>query len=92
MHGAGQAIGEIDYLSANVINQVIRENPASRGSETSAEVLVGPPWRMWFIETNATAIYGSFTATEAGRAPCLRLPCAILLARRPHAVYAYTAQ
>jgi len=25
---------------------VIRENPASRGTETSAEVLVGPPWRM----------------------------------------------
>ena len=23
--------------------QVIRENPASRGTETSAEVLVGPP-------------------------------------------------
>jgi hypothetical protein len=28
----------------------IRENPASRGTETSAEVLVGPPWRM---ESNA---------------------------------------
>ena len=27
-------------------NQVISENPASRGTETSAEVLVGPPWRM----------------------------------------------
>ena len=27
-------------------DQVIRENPASRGTETSAEVLVGPPWRM----------------------------------------------
>jgi hypothetical protein len=26
--------------------RVIRENPASRGTETSAEVLVGPPWRM----------------------------------------------
>jgi hypothetical protein len=26
--------------------QVIRENPPSRGTETSAEVLVGPPWRM----------------------------------------------
>ena len=26
------------------IDQVIRENPA--GTETSAEVLVGPPWRM----------------------------------------------
>ena len=25
---------------------MIRENPASRGTETSAEVLVGPPWRM----------------------------------------------
>ena len=25
---------------------MIREDPASRGTETSAEVLVGPPWRM----------------------------------------------
>jgi len=25
-------------------DQVIRENPASRGTEVSAEVLVGPPW------------------------------------------------
>ena len=25
---------------------MIRENPASRGTDTSAEVLVGPPWRM----------------------------------------------
>jgi hypothetical protein len=33
-----------------VSDQVIRENPASRGTETSAEVLVGPPWRM---ESNA---------------------------------------
>jgi hypothetical protein len=30
--------------------QVIRENPASRGTEASAECLVGPPWRM---ESNA---------------------------------------
>jgi hypothetical protein len=28
------------------VDQVIRENPASRGTEASAEVLVGPPWRM----------------------------------------------
>ena len=28
------------------LNEVIRENPASRGTETSAEVLVGPPRRM----------------------------------------------
>ena len=27
-------------------DQVIKENPASRGTETSAEVLVGPPGRM----------------------------------------------
>ena len=27
-------------------DQVIRENPASRGTETSAEVLVGPPGRI----------------------------------------------
>ena len=31
-------------------DQLIRENPASRGTETSAENLVGPPWRM---ESNA---------------------------------------
>ena len=31
-------------------DQVIRGSPASRGTETSAEVLVGPPWRM---ESNA---------------------------------------
>ena len=31
-------------------DKVISENPASRGTETSAEVLVGPPWRM---ESNA---------------------------------------
>ena len=31
--------------SSNVVSdQVIRENPASRGTEASAEVLVGPPW------------------------------------------------
>ena len=29
-----------------ISDQVIRENPASRGTETSAEVLVGPPGRM----------------------------------------------
>jgi hypothetical protein len=28
----------------------MKENPASRGTETSAEVLVGPPWQM---ESNA---------------------------------------
>jgi len=27
-------------------DQVIRKNPASRGTETSTEFLVGPPWRM----------------------------------------------
>ena len=31
-------------------DMVMRENPASRGTEASAEVLVGPPWRM---ESNA---------------------------------------
>ena len=31
-------------------DQVIRENPANRGTEASAEFLVGPPWRM---ESNA---------------------------------------
>ena len=36
--------------AVRVSDQVIRENPANRGTETSAEVLVGPPWRM---ESNA---------------------------------------
>ena len=41
----------ISYVQRpTVSDQVIRENPASRGTETSAEVLVGPPWRM---ESNA---------------------------------------
>ena len=43
-----------DALSGEVqcglVAEVIRENPANRGTETSAEVLVGPPWRM---ESNA---------------------------------------
>ena len=39
----------LTYLLASG-DQVIRENPASRGTETSAESLVGPPWRM---ESNA---------------------------------------
>ena len=30
-----------------ITDQVIRENPTSRGNETSAEVLIGPPWRIW---------------------------------------------
>ena len=29
-----------------VSDEVIREDPANRGTETSAEVLVGPPWRI----------------------------------------------
>ena len=40
------------FFPPKVSNQirVIRGNPASRGTEASAEVLVGPPWRM---ESNA---------------------------------------
>ena len=45
------------YLPYLLTDQVIREDPAvrssyvrGRGTETSAEVLVGPPWRM---ESNA---------------------------------------
>ena len=48
-------------------DQVIRENPASRGKpgETSAEVLVGPPWRM---ESNAgqQQWYGGYPCTPDG--------------------------
>jgi hypothetical protein len=35
--------GQSDLLLLLQSDQVIRENPASRGTETSAEVLVGPP-------------------------------------------------
>ena len=41
--GAVSADPNADLL---VSDQVIRENPANRGTETSAEVLVGPPGRM----------------------------------------------
>ena len=47
--GAGYLLLSCHPKSRTVI-RVIRENPASRGTETSAEVLVGPPWRM---ESNA---------------------------------------
>jgi hypothetical protein len=32
-----------DAIKEQGVIRVIRENPASRGTETSAEVLVGPP-------------------------------------------------
>jgi hypothetical protein len=44
-----EVCGKIQRLEAKCDpegDQVIRENPASRGTEASAEVLVGPPWRM----------------------------------------------
>ena len=37
-------------------DQVIRENPASRGTETSAEVLVGPPWRMESVNSSGARL------------------------------------
>ena len=42
-------------------DQVIRENPASRGTETSAEVLVGPPlgaggWRETPVNSSGTRL------------------------------------
>ena len=44
-------------------DRVIRENPASRGTETSAEELVGPPWR---IVSNAgqQQWYGGYPCTR----------------------------
>jgi hypothetical protein len=36
----------VEVNSLIVRDQVIRENPANRGTEASAEELVGPPWRM----------------------------------------------
>ena len=38
--------GTPDRIKKSARDQVIRENPASRGTEASAEVLVGPPGRM----------------------------------------------
>ena len=51
-----------DPACTRVPDQVIRENPASRGTETSAELLVGPPWRM---ESNAgqQQWYGGYPCT-----------------------------
>ena len=40
------SVAFLPYLLTYLSDQVIRENPASRGTETSAEELVGPPWRM----------------------------------------------
>ena len=53
-------------------DQVIRENPASRGTETSAEVLVGPPWRAgsaggWCrTPVNRQQWYGGYPCTLDG--------------------------
>jgi hypothetical protein len=41
--GAESARTDLGYADVVVGDQVIRENPASRGTEASAEVLVGPP-------------------------------------------------
>ena len=53
----GEISEEEEKKGGGVGHQVIREDPAvrsscvrGRGTETSAEVLVGPPWRM---ESNA---------------------------------------
>ena len=48
-----------------VSDQVIRENPASRGTETSAEVLVGPPWRM-VSNAGQQQWYGGYPCTPDG--------------------------
>ena len=40
---AGPNRGRKEGIMVAFLDQVIRENPASRGTETSAEVLVGPP-------------------------------------------------
>ena len=47
-HGLGPSLPFLLTLYKG--DQVIRGNPASRGTKISAEVLVGPPWRM---ESNA---------------------------------------
>ena len=52
-------------LGGRVSDQVIRENPASRGTETSAEVLVGPPWRM-VSNAGQQQWYGGYPCTPDG--------------------------
>ena len=47
-HAAREGLKKYSSFLLWVSDQVIRENPASRGTETSAEVLVGLPWRMVF--------------------------------------------
>ena len=44
---------------------MIRENPASRGTETSAEVLVGPPRRM-VSNAGQQQWYGGYPCTPDG--------------------------
>ena len=46
-------------------DQVIREKPASRGTETSAEVLVGPRWRM-VSNAGQQQWYGGYPCTPGG--------------------------
>ena len=51
MSSVGRGGREADEFKAAKISsqraaRVLRENPAGRGTETSAEVLVGPPGRM----------------------------------------------
>ena len=46
-------------------DQVIRGNPASRGTEASAEELVGPPWRM-VSNAGQQQWYGGYPCTLDG--------------------------
>ena len=48
-------------------DQVIRGNPANRGTETSAEVLVGPPGRMVSNERRSTAVVRGRSPAPDGR-------------------------
>jgi hypothetical protein len=65
---AGSAKHGTSPAACSASDQVIRENPASRGTETSAEVLVGPPWRM---ESNAgqQQWYGGYPCMYSRRRP-----------------------
>jgi hypothetical protein len=70
--------------------QVIRENPASRGTETSAEVLVGPPWRM-VSNAGQQQWYGGYPCTLpyiSSKPPRIQLPSSeVLTVTRPKKPY-----
>ena len=56
-------------------DQVIRENPASRGTETSAEELVGPPWR---IQKKDIKVKNLLKLQDTAKGTTAMRPCRLL--------------